>query len=149
MSTHRKASAWPEDPQADAMKRIFNGGKTMAVVGLSPKPLRESHGVAHIMQAQGWTIIPVNPCAGAATILGEPVYASLTEAAKAHPHIDVVNVFRNSEDVPPVVQEAIAVGAKAIWLQLGIDSPSLQLARDAGLETVHNKCIKVEYLRQC
>jgi predicted CoA-binding protein len=122
---------------------ILTGYRTVAVVGLSPKTHRESYGVARYMQAHGWRIIPINP--NASEILGEPAYASLAEAARHHP-IELVNVFRNSEDVPPVVDEAIAVGAKAVWLQLGIQHEvAAQKARDAGLQVVQNKCLMVEY----
>jgi hypothetical protein len=128
---------------AATMADILNTYRTVAVVGLSPKAHRESFGVAQYMQAQGWRIIPINP--NASDILGETAYPSLTEAARHHT-IGLVNVFRNSEDVPPVVDEAIAVGASAIWLQLGIEhAEATQKARDAGLQVVQNKCLKVEY----
>jgi predicted CoA-binding protein len=128
---------------AATMADILTHYRTVAVVGLSPKPHRESHGVAQYMQAHGWRIIPINPNASA--ILGEPAYPSLTEAARYH-SIGLVNVFRNSEDVPPVVDEAIAIGAKAVWLQLGIEHAlTAQKARDAGLQVVQNKCLMVEY----
>ena len=128
---------------AATMADILNTYRTVAVVGLSPKAHRESFGVAQYMQAQGWRIIPINP--NASDILGETAYPSLTEAARHHT-IGLVNVFRNSEDVPPVVDEAIAVGATAIWLQLGIEhAEAAQKARDAGLQVVQNKCLKVEY----
>jgi predicted CoA-binding protein len=124
---------------ADIMTRY----RTVAVVGLSPKAHRESYGVAQYMQSQGWRIIPINP--NASEILGETAYPSLQAAARHHP-IELVNVFRNSEDVPPVVDEAIAVGAKAVWLQLGIEhAAAAEKARDAGLQVVQNKCLKVEY----
>ncbi len=128
---------------AATMADILTHYRTVAVVGLSPKPHRESHGVAQYMQAHGWRIIPINP--NASEILGEPAYPSLTEAARHH-SIGLVNVFRNSEDVPPVVDEAIAIGAKAVWLQLGIEHAlAAQKARDAGLQVVQNKCLMVEY----
>nr|WP_326528529.1 CoA-binding protein [Rhodoferax sp.] len=128
---------------AATMADILCKYRTVAVVGLSPKAHRESFGVAQYMQAQGWRIIPINP--NASDILGETAYPSLTEAARHHT-IGLVNVFRNSEDVPPVVEEAIAVGATAIWLQLGIEhAEAAQKARDAGLQVVQNKCLKVEY----
>jgi predicted CoA-binding protein len=117
--------------------------KTVAVVGLSPKPHRESYGVARYMQAQGWRIIPVNP--NATEVLGEKAYASLTDAAQ-HEHIDLVNVFRNSEDVPPVVDESIAIGAGALWLQLGIrHDAAMAKAQAAGVVCVQDKCLKVEH----
>ena len=128
---------------AATMADILNTYRTVAVVGLSPKSHRESFGVAQYMQAQGWRIIPINP--NASDILGETAYPSLTEAARHHT-IGLVNVFRNSEDVPPVVDEAIALGATAIWLQLGIEhAEAAQKARDAGLQVVQNKCLKVEH----
>ena len=103
--------------------------------------------MAEYMQQQGWRIVPVNPAAGVATILGEPVYASLTEAAQ-HEKIDLVDVFRKSEDVPPVAAEAIAIGAKGLWMQLDIEHPeAAAAARQAGLLVVQNKCLLVEHRR--
>ena len=134
-------------PQAQTILHILSTCKTIAVVGLSPKSHRDSYEVAHYMQQQGYRIVPVNPVAAAsgALILGEPVYASLLEAAQ-HTAIDLVDVFRNSEDVPPVVDEAIAIGAKALWLQLGIthDTASAK-ALAAGLVVVQNKCLLIEH----
>ena len=128
-----------------AIRHIISRCKTVAVVGLSPKVHRESYGVARYMQAQGWRMIPVNP--NAREVLGEKAYATLTEAA-AHVAIDLVNVFRNSEDVPPVVDEAIALGLPALWLQLGIRHDSaVAKAQAAGLVTVQDKCLKVEHAR--
>ena len=128
------------------MADILTRYRTVAVVGLSPKPHRDSYGVARYMQAHGWRIIPINP--NASEILGERVYPTLTEAARDHT-IELVNVFRNSDDVPPVVDEAIAIGAKAIWLQLGVahDVAAAQ-AHAAGLQVVQNKCLKVEHARR-
>jgi uncharacterized protein len=100
------------------------------------------------MQAQGWRIVPVNPAAQVTQILGETVYPNLIEAAK-HVQIDLVDVFRNSEDVPPVADEAIAIGAKGLWLQLGIvNDMAADKARAAGLRVVQNKCLLVEHRRQ-
>ena len=129
------------------IQHILNTCRTVAVVGLSPKPHRASFDVSRYMQAQGWRIIPVNPVAAASgtLILGEKVYATLLEAAQ-HEKIELVNVFRNSEDVPPVVQEAIAIGAQALWLQLGIEhAPACAAAQAAGLRVVQNKCLLVEH----
>lgn len=133
--------------EAETIRQILATCRTVAVVGLSPKPERASFEVAHYMQAQGWRIIPVNPVAAASglTILGEPVYASLQEAAQ-HASIDLVDVFRNSADVPPVAQEAIAIGARALWLQLGIENAqAATAAQAAGLWVVQNRCLKVEH----
>jgi uncharacterized protein len=121
--------------------------RTVAVVGLSPKAHRDSFRIAQYMQAQGWRIVPVNPAAQVTQILGETVYPNLLEAAK-HTQIELVNVFRNSADVPPVADEAIAVGAQALWLQLGIEhEAAAQKARAAGLRVVQNKCLLVEHRR--
>lgn len=131
--------------ETDTLRHILSTCRTIAVVGLSPKPHRASFDVARAMQARGWRIIPINP--NATEILGETAYPSLTEAAR-HVAIDLVNVFRNSEDVPPVVTEAIAIGAKAIWLQLGIEHAQAALqAQAAGLDWVQNKCLMVEQSR--
>ena len=133
--------------ELDTMAQCLTRFKSLAVVGLSPKPHRESYGVSQAMQRAGYQIVPINPAAAGTEILGEKVFASLQEAAKVHP-IELVNVFRNSDDVPPVVADAIAVGAKAIWLQLGIvNDAALQRAREAGMLTVQNRCIKVEWAR--
>ena len=136
------------EPQAVA--HILAHCRTVAVLGLSPKQHRDSYEVAHYMQAHGWRIVPVNPVAAVSgkSILGEKVYASLTEAAQ-HEALDLVNVFRNSEDVPPVVDEAIGLGLKALWLQLGIrHDEALARARTAGMVVVQNRCLKVDHARQ-
>jgi len=115
------------------------------VVGLSPKPHRDSYGVALYMQKQGWRIIPVNP--NAAEILGQKAYPNLLEAAR-YERIELVNVFRNSDDVAPIAAEAIAIGAQALWLQLGIENTAAaSAAQAAGLRVVQNKCLMVEHAR--
>jgi predicted CoA-binding protein len=125
------------------MPHILNHCRTIAVVGLSPKPHRASFDVARYMQANGYRIIPVNP--NAAEVLGEKAYSTLAEAAK-HEKIDLVNCFRNSEDIPPVVDEAIAIGAKAVWMQLGIaNAPAAAKAEAAGLLVVQDHCIKIDH----
>jgi predicted CoA-binding protein len=117
--------------------------QTIAVVGLSPKPHRDSFRVAQYMQAHGFRIVPINP--NASDVLGETSYASLTEAAQ-HERIDMVNCFRNSEDIPPIAAEAIAIGAKSLWLQLGVShEAAAQQASDAGLVVVQNRCLMVEH----
>jgi uncharacterized protein len=137
----------PASTEADTIKAILARRGTIAVVGLSPKTHRASYEVSAYMQQQGWRIIPVNPLAKVPEILGEKVYATLSEAAAQHP-IDLVDVFRNSEDVPPIAAEAIAIGAKALWLQLGIiNNESCDAARTAGLDVVQNKCLLVEHRR--
>lgn len=131
--------------ESESIQQILASCRTVAVVGLSPKPRRASHEVAQYMQAHGWRIIPVNP--NAREVLGQRAYASLAEAAQ-HERIDLVNVFRHSEDVPPIARDAIAVGAKALWLQLGIENEAaLAQAALAGLLVVQNRCLKVEHAR--
>ena len=138
----------PSTTTAQDIAHILATCRTVAVVGLSPKPHRDSYEIAQYMQAQGWRIVPINPAAQVSEILGEPVYPSLLEAAQ-HVQIDLVDVFRNSADVPPVADEAIAIGAKALWLQLGIEHPAAtEKARAAGLVTVQNRCLLVEHRRQ-
>ena len=132
--------------ESQTIAELVRTPRTVAVVGLSPKPHRDSFKVAQYLQRQGWRIVPINP--NASEILGEKVYRSLTEAA-AHARIELVNVFRNSEDVPPVVDEAMAIGAPAIWLQLGIrHDAALAKAQAAGLQTVQDKCLLVEHARR-
>ena len=129
--------------QTEAIRHILRTCRTVAVVGLSPKPHRASFEVARYMQAQGWRIIPINP--NATGILGEKAYPSLSEAAQ-HERIELVNVFRNSVDVPPVAAHAIAIGAQALWLQLGIENAdAANAAQAAGLRVVQNKCLMVEH----
>jgi len=135
---------------SQAVAHILTHCRTVAVVGLSPKAHRDSYHVAEYMQAHGWRIIPINPVAAVSgtPILGERVYATLLEAAQ-HEKIDLVDVFRNSDDVPPVVDEAIAIGAQALWLQLGVShAPAMATARAAGMVAVQNLCLKVEHARQ-
>jgi predicted CoA-binding protein len=131
--------------QEQAIRHILSHCKTVAVVGLSPKAHRDSYGVAQYMQLQGWRMIPINP--NAREVLGERAYATLAEAA-AHEKIDLVDVFRNSEEVPPVVEEAIALGLPALWLQLGVrHDAAVAKAQAAGMVTVQDKCLKVEHAR--
>ena len=130
-------------PPAERLPYILSHCRTIAVVGLSPKPHRASFDVARSMQGQGYRIIPVNP--NATEVLGEKAYPSLTEAAQ-HEHIDLVNCFRNSADIPPIVDEAIAIGAQAVWMQLGIRHPAAAArAEAAGLLVVQDRCLMVDH----
>lgn len=132
-------------PPAERVAHILTHCRTIAVVGLSPKPHRASFDVARYMQANGYRIIPVNP--NVAEVLGEKSYPTLLEAAQ-HEAIDLVNCFRNSEDIPPIVDEAIAIGAKAVWMQIGVAHPAAAAkAEGAGLLVVQDKCLKLEYAR--
>ena len=133
----------PTVSAAERIPYILNNGRTIAVVGLSSKPYRPSLDVAAYMQAQGYRIIPVNP--NESEVLGEKAYATLADAA-AHEHIDVVNCFRNSKDIPAIVEEAIAIGAMAVWMQLGIShSAAATQAEAAGLLVVQDHCLKIDH----
>ena len=132
------------------LRRILGTTKTLAVVGLSPQWHRPSFFAAKYMQSHGYRIIPVNPTA--TEILGERCYPSLTAAAEALARqgvkIDLVDCFRKSEDIAPIADEAIAIGAKTLWMQIGvIDEASAAKARAAGLEVVMNRCVKIEHAR--
>jgi predicted CoA-binding protein len=130
--------------QTQSIHTILDHCRTVAVVGLSPRPHRDSYQVARYMQAQGWRIVPVNPNASG-EILGERVYPSLREAAQ-HARIELVNCFRNSADIPPIVEEAIAIGAQAVWMQLGVEhAAAADRARAAGLAVVQNRCLKIDH----
>ena len=132
----------PGSPAA-RIAHILNHCHTIAVVGLSHKPHRASFDVARYMQAAGYRIIPINP--NEVEVLGEKAYASLLDAA-AHEKIDLVNCFRNSEDIPPIVDEAIAIGAAAVWMQLGVSNPvAAAKAEAAGLLVVQDKCLKIDH----
>lgn len=124
---------------------ILRNSKVIAVVGLSDKPERPSYGVASYLLEHGYTIIPVNPNIGAWK--GLKAYASLADIPKSV-RVDVVDIFRKSEDVPPVVDEAIKIKAKAVWMQLGVvNEAAAAKARAAGLNVVMDRCMKIEHAR--
>jgi predicted CoA-binding protein len=128
---------------------ILKTCKTIAVVGLSPKVHRDSYEVAEYMQSQGYRIIPINPVAAASKtpILGETVYATLVEAAKVE-KIDMVDCFRNSDDIPPIATEAVQIKAQVLWMQLGIENDAAKTeAVEAGLSVVENRCLLIEHRR--
>ena len=119
--------------------------KRVAMVGLSPNPNRPSYFAATYLIDHGYEVIPVNPVAQGKDILCQPVYPSLADLPEVP---EVVNIFRKPEDVPPLVDEAIRLGAKAIWMQLGvIHMEARQKALDAGLEVVMDRCMKIEHAR--
>ena len=125
------------------MRSILKTAKVIADVGLSEKPDRPSHGVSLYLQTHGYAIIPVNPRIHEA--LGVPAFASLSQIPC---QIDIVNVFRQSHEVPAVVEEAIAHGAKVIWLQLGVvNDVACKRALDAGLTVIQDRCILIEHQR--
>ena len=128
----------------DTVANILRNSKTIAVVGLSSKPMRASHGVASYLQSAGYRIVPVNP--NESEVLGEKSYARLEDISEP---VDIVDVFRRSEDIPPVADSAIATKAKVLWLQLGIENAlAAEKARAAGLIVVENACLMVEHKRR-
>lgn len=136
------------------LRAILDRCRVIAVVGLSPNPDRPSHEVASYLQQQGFRVIPVNPVVAAqgSRVLGETCYPSLSEAAAAlareGARIDLVDCFRRSEDIPPIVDEAVAIGADTVWMQLGVvNEAAAARARSAGLAVVQNLCLLVEHAR--
>lgn len=120
------------------------------MVGLSDKPERPSHGVARYLQQHGYRVVPVNPACAGQSILGEPVFSSLREAADAlggqGTSIDIVDCFRNADAMLPLAREAVAVRASCLWMQLGvINQAAADLAAAAGLDVVMDHCIKIEH----
>jgi uncharacterized protein len=129
----------------DYLRGIFARVKTIAMVGASPRPDRPSHGVMRFLQQRGFRVIPVNPQAAGQTINGETVVASLGEIAEP---IGMVDIFRRSELVGPVVDEAIAKGAKIIWMQLGVRNDEAAAKAEAhGIDVVMNRCPAIEMPR--
>ena len=127
--------------------QLLSTARTIAVVGLSGNPDRPSFGVAQYLQSKGYRILPVNPTID--SVLGEKCYASVSEIPeKADVKVDIVDVFRRAEFVPALAEEAIAIGARCLWLQLGvIHEEAARRARDAGLLVVMDRCLAVERLR--
>ncbi len=127
--------------------RLLQTYKTIAMVGLSADPMRPSHFAAIYMQSAGYEIIPVNPRMAGKTILGQEVYASLLDIPKER-NVEIVDVFRRAEDVPPILDQAIEIGAPVFWMQLGIiNEPEAARARAAGMDVVMNRCVKIEHAR--
>jgi hypothetical protein len=124
-------------------ERILNSSRTIAIVGLSSKPDQPSYRVASYLKEQGYKMIPVNPAEK--EILGERCYPDLASIPES---IDVVDIFRRSEKVPPIVEEAIRIGANAVWMQEGvINEEAASRARKAGLMVVMDKCMRKEHQR--
>lgn len=127
----------------DPIAKLLQSSKTIAVVGISDNPMRPSYGVSEYMQSRGYRIIPVNP--NETEVLGEKAYATLDDVPGP---VDIVDVFRRSESVPEIVDAAIRVGAKGIWLQEGVvHEEAAARARAAGLEVVMDRCILKEHRR--
>jgi predicted CoA-binding protein len=134
-------------PDTNICLQILQQYRHIAVVGISTDMYKPSYGVSAYMQRAGYDIIPINPRYAGQEILGKRVYASLAEAKEAGEPIEIVDVFRLAHFVPQVADDAISVGAKALWVQLGIRSDEAALkAHEAGMPYVQDKCIKVEHM---
>ena len=130
------------NPDSGEIKRILEESRNVAVVGLSDSPYRTSHAIASAMQRAGYRIFPVNPNL-TGPVLGEEPYATVEEIPEP---IDIVDVFRRSEKVPPVAEDAVAAGAKVLWMQSGvINADSASYAEEHGLTVVMDRCIKVDH----
>ena len=130
--------------QADQIAELLKSAKTIAVVGLTDSPFRPSYRVSQYMQSQGYRIIPINPMIGES--LGEQSYASLLDVPEK---IDIVNIFRRSEHVPEVIEEAIRLKVPAIWMQEGvIHEAAAEKARQAGIFVVMDRCILKEHSKR-
>jgi predicted CoA-binding protein len=129
----------------DTIRTLLTETATWAVVGLSPDPARDSHRIASLLQRRGKRVIPVNPHCD--EVLGEPAYPSLSELP-AGTTVDVVDIFRRADQAGAHVDEAIAIGARGVWMQLGVvDEAAAQRARDAGLLVVMDRCPAIEWPR--
>ena len=144
----------PDPAAVDAlMRRMLTESRTIAVVGASPRPDRPSHGVLRTLVAAGWQILPINPMPEALRdgVAGLPCFPTLSAAAASLPageRIDLVDVFRRSEECEEVAREAVAIGAAGLWLQLGVISPvALKIAAEAGMDFVQDRCPAIEMPR--
>jgi predicted CoA-binding protein len=130
----------PYAPGDAELRSILDEAKTIAVVGLSSKPGRDSHGVARYLQRRGYRIVPVNP--NETEVLGEKAYPSVLDVPKDVP-IDIVDVFRRAEETPPIAEQAVKAGARVLWLQEGIVSDEARrIAEEGGLRVVMGVCIR-------
>lgn len=131
------------NPGRDELREILTRSRTVAVVGLSPDPYRTSHAIARSLIHFGYRVVAVNPNLRG-PVLGVPAYASLREVEEP---VDIVDVFRRSEKVMPVAEDAVAAGARVLWMQSGVVNPAAaDYARERGLTVVMDRCIKVDYL---
>lgn len=127
----------------ETLRQILATSRTIAVVGLSPNPARPSHAVATYLQAHGYRVIPVNP--KCEEILGERCYASLADIPEK---VDLIDVFRRTEAVAPIARQAVEIGAKAFWQQIGVANEEAdRIAREGGLDSVMNRCVKTDHGR--
>ncbi|MFN0040805.1 MAG: CoA-binding protein [Burkholderiales bacterium] len=134
-----------DNTDINTLRRILRQHKTIAVVGLSANWFRPSFFAAKYMQEHGYRVIPVNPSYPGQSIIGEKVYASLRDIPD---NVDIVDCFRKSADIEPIVDEAVGIGAKVLWMQLGVmNAKAADKARKAGLEVVQDRCVKIEHGR--
>ncbi len=131
------------------LRKILTETKTIALVGASNKPERDSHGVMRFLQSKGYRVIPINPGLAGQTLSGETVYAGLKDIPQDKTgRIDMVDIFRNSADAAAPALDAIEIGARFVWMQLGVvNEPAAEKVRAAGLEIVMNHCPAIEYPR--
>jgi hypothetical protein len=135
----------PMLPSDDELRSILTSARTIAVVGISEKPERDSNGVSRYLKAQGYRIVPVNP--SLSTVLSETSYPSLA-AIPPEVRVDIADLFRQSERVPPIVDQAIARGVPVIWMQVGVEHPEAAAkARRHGITVLENTCIMVQHRR--
>jgi uncharacterized protein len=129
--------------------RILTGHRTIAMVGLSTNYYNASSFAAIYLDANGYDLVPINPTRAGQEILGRPVYATLEDAAAGHPRpIEIVDVFRPASEAPDLARQAVAIGAKVLWLQLGVISEeAAEIARSGGLQVVMDRCCKIEHAR--
>lgn len=137
-------------PTDSLLKKILNETRTIACVGVSMNPVRPSYFVARYLRLKGFRVIPVNPGHAGKTLLGERIYATLADIPKDI-SIEMVDIFRRSEHVPPIVEAAIehlSPGLKTVWMQIGvINQQAAEMAEAAGLQVIQNRCPKIEYQR--
>ena len=130
----------------DAPARLLADARRIAMIGASPNPIRPSNGVMRYLIRQGFQVVPINP--RVAEVLGEPAYATLEDAVAATGPFDIVDVFRAPEHTPDVARSAVATGAGALWLQLGVVNwEAAQIAADGGLAVVMDRCTAIEHRR--
>jgi predicted CoA-binding protein len=131
-------------PDRARLAELVRNARRIAVVGLSRKPDRPSHGVAAYLQRAGYTIVPVNPAGG--VTLGEPVYPDLRSAAAAAGPLDIVNIFRRSEHIPPLLDQLLEVQPQLVWMQMGIRHPEVaRRLEEAGIAVVMDRCLAVDH----
>lgn len=133
--------------ETDRLRRILRESRVIACIGVSANPVRPSHYVARYLKLKGFRVIPVNPGLAGQELFGEPVVATLAEIAAP---VDMIDIFRRSEHVPPIVADAVAhlPHLRTVWMQIGVISPEgAEIARENGLEVVMDRCPKMEYQR--